>query len=126
MTQTTVTNASPIATGSVSGLGIWRFQPLVVAQQLGPGDYVIGGFYPRNSADLFRFAGASFETLPDITYTGVRDNQFAPTLQFPFSVNQGPGAYFGPNLMIPAPGTAPLLALAVSLLVLVPRWRGRH
>ena len=117
-TQTTVTNASPITIASVSGLGVWRFQPLVVPQQLAPGDYVLGGFYPGGSLDLFRFAGTSFETLPGITYTGARDQQFAPGLAFPLPVNQPPGAYFGPTLLTPEPSTAALLAIGLTAFAL--------
>jgi hypothetical protein len=119
--QTTVTNASPITVGSVSGLGSWKFEPLAGGLDLPVGRYVIGGFYPAGSADAFRFAGASTTTDPLVTYVAIRDSVSTPGLVFPSAIG-GSGAYFGPDFQftpaaVPEPATLTLTALGIGALV---------
>lgn len=127
--QATVTDASPTTVTSVSGLGSWQFQPLASPLVLNAGEYVLGGFYPGNSQDFFRFVETSTATDPLVTFTGVRDGTFAPTLTFPILINTPDGAYFGPNFQFESaavPEPTSLVLLGAGLVgVGIRRWRKR-
>lgn len=113
LASTTVADAGPML-ASGSGLGGWRvaaISPLWLA----PGDYLLGQVF--FDALPLGHVQTSFSTDPRLSVTGGAFSANTDTgLDAP--LNALPEAVFGPNLLlVPEPGSAPLLALALAVAI---------
>jgi Domain of unknown function (DUF4082)/PEP-CTERM motif len=122
LSSTSVSNASPITQGSVSGLGRWRFTP-VTPVTLQPGSYIVAGV---SGNDAFR------TFVPNISLTSPLTNhdsgKFAsgPFLQFPTQDEASDFSLFGANLLftaVPEPSSFLLVGIAAAGLMSRGRYR---